>query len=176
MIRSPTPQELTQLRRSFDRWGVFDFMKLQKVLINHDRAANKRDVLVISKGSLDVLEKANLQPKEIGLTIGQIRSKKFVPSLPGAEIIAKHSIGFPYIVVNRTAEALVLYGRDIFGESVVEVSKNLDQNQVAIILNQDRESIGIGQTRFTEDNLFKKGEVTVYTLLDAGIYLRNQGD
>jgi 60S ribosome subunit biogenesis protein NIP7 len=176
MIRAPTSQEITQLKRSFHRWGVFAFMESQKVLINYNRTTNQREILVTTEASLDMLEKANLQPKEVGLSIGQIRNKKFIPSLPGAEIIAKHSIAFPYVVVNRIGEALVLYGRDIFGDSIIEVSKNLNQNQAAIILNQDRESIGIGQTRFSEDNLFKKGVVTVYTLLDAGIYLRNQGE
>jgi 60S ribosome subunit biogenesis protein NIP7 len=50
--------------------------------------------------------------------------------------------------VNERAEGLVLYGRDILGESILEVSKELGQNKKVIILNQNRESIGLGQTRF----------------------------
>jgi 60S ribosome subunit biogenesis protein NIP7 len=176
MLRSPNAQELTQIRRSFNRWGIFAFMKSQKLVINYDRVVKKREVLVSTDALLDTLSKVTLQPDGLGLAIGQIRNKKFIPSLSGAEIIAKHSRRFPYVMINEIAEALVLYGRDIFGDSVMEVSKGLDQNQTAIILNQNRESIGIGQTRFSEENLFKKGEVTVYTSVDAGIYLRNQSD
>jgi 60S ribosome subunit biogenesis protein NIP7 len=151
-------------------------MESQKLVINYDRVVKKREVLVSTDALLDTLSEVTLQPDELGLAIGQIRNKKFIPSLSGAEIIAKHSRRFPYVMINEIAEALVLYGRDIFGDSVMEVSKGLDQNQTAIILNQNRESIGIGQTRFSEENLFKKGEVTVYTSVDAGIYLRNQSD
>ena len=176
MLRSPNAQELTQLRRSFDRWGIFAFMESQKLVINYDSVVKKRDILVSTDALLDTLSKVTLQPNEMGLTIGQIRNKKFMPSLSGAEIIAKHSRRFPYVLINEIGEALVLYGRDIFGDSVREVSKGLDQNQTAIILNQNRESIGIGQTRFSEESLFKKGKVTVYTTVDAGIYLRNQSD
>ena len=176
MLRSPNAQELTQLRRSFDRWGIFAFMESQKLVINYDRILKKREVLVSTDALLDTLSKVTLQPDEMGLGIGQIRNKKFIPSLSGADIIAKHSRHFPYVMINEIGEALVLYGRDIFGDSVKEVSKGLDQNQTTIILNQNRESIGIGHTRFSEENLFKKGKVTVYTTVDAGIYLRDQSD
>ena len=176
MLRSPNAQELTQLRRSFDRWGIFAFMESQKLVINYDSVVKKREVLVSTDALLDTLSKVTLQPDEVGLAIGQIRNKKFIPSLSGAEIIAKNSARFPYVLINEIGEALVLYGRDIFGDSVKEVSEGLDQNQTVIILNRNRESIGIGQTRFSEENIFKKGEVTVYTTVDAGIYLRNQGD
>lgn len=176
MLRCPNAQELTQLKRSFNRWGIFTFMEAQNLLIKQDSIVNEREVLLTTKASLDALRLGALQPKHMGIAIGAIRNKKFIPSLPGAEVIAKHSTGFPYIVINEVAEALVLYGRDILGDSVLEASKKLDQNEIAIILNQKRECVGIGRTRFTEGNLFKKGKATVHTLVDAGIYLRNQSD
>lgn len=176
MFRGPTREELTHLRRSFDGWGIFAFMEVQRLLINHDRIVNKKEVLVTTKTSEDILHLQTLQPKQIGLAIGELRNKKFIPSLPGAEIIARYSVNFPYVVIKEIAEGLVLYGRDILGDSVVEVSNRLDQNKTVIILNENRESIGIGRTRFPGEGLFQKGEVTVYTLFDAGIYLRNQDD
>jgi 60S ribosome subunit biogenesis protein NIP7 len=117
-----------------------------------------------------------LQSYQVGLAIGELRNKKFIPLLPGAEIIARYSVNFPYVVVNEIAEGLVLYGRDILGESVVEVSNRLNQNKTVIILNKNRESLGVGRTRFSGEALFQKGEATVYTLCDAGMYLRNQDD
>ena len=176
MFRAPTREELTQLRRSFDRWGIFAFMETQRLLLYDNRLVNKKEVFVTTKTSQAILLLKTLQPYQVGLAIGELRNKKFIPLLPGAEIIARYSVNFPYVVVNEIAEGLVLYGRDILGESVVEVSNRLDQNKTVIILNKNRESIGIGRTRFSEEGLFQKGEATVYTLCDTGMYLRNQDD
>jgi 60S ribosome subunit biogenesis protein NIP7 len=176
MFRAPTREELTQLRRSFHRWGIFVFMEAQRLLINHDRLVNKKEVHVTTKTCQAILHLQTLQPYQVGLAIGELRNKKFIPLLPGAEIIARYSLDFPYVVVNEIAEGLVLYGRDILGESVVEVSNRLDQNKKVIILNKNRESIGMGRTRFSGGGIFQKGVPTVYTLCDAGVYLRNQDD
>ena len=176
MFRAPTREELTQLRRSFDRWGIFAFMEVQILILNHDRLVNKKEVHLTTKTSQSILDLKTLQSYQVGLAIGELRNKKFIPLLPGAEIIARYSVNFPYVVVNEIAEGLVLYGRDILGESVVEVSNRLNQNKTVIILNKNRESLGIGRTRFSGEGLFQKGEATVYTLCDAGMYLRNQDD
>ena len=176
MFRAPTREELTQLRRSFDRWGIFAFMEVQILILNHDRLVNKKEVHLTTKTSQSILDLKTLQSYQVGLAIGELRNKKFIPLLPGAEIIARYSVNFPYVVVNEIAEGLVLYGRDILGESVVEVSNRLNQNKTVIILNKNRESVGIGRTRFSGEGLFQKGEATVYTLCDAGMYLRNQDD
>jgi 60S ribosome subunit biogenesis protein NIP7 len=176
MFRSVNRGELTQLRRSFNMWGIFEFMEAQRLVIKYDPIVNKKEVLITTKASEDILKLQGSQPEYTGLAIGELRNKKFVPSLPGAELIAKYGRNFPYVMVNEIAEGLVLYGRDILGDSILEVSKKLGQNKIVIILNKNRESIGIGQTRFSAENVFRKGDVTINTLLDAGIYLRNQDD
>jgi 60S ribosome subunit biogenesis protein NIP7 len=174
MFRSATKNELTQLRRAFDSWGIFEFMESQVMLVKGDPTNRSRQVLITTEPSKDTVNQLAEYPKRVGLIIGEIQNKKFTPSLGGAEVIAKFGRNFPYILVNEMAEGLVLYGRDILGESVLEVSKGLGQNKKVIILNQNRESIGLGQTRFSGENIFRKGEVTVYTLLDLGMYLRDQ--
>jgi 60S ribosome subunit biogenesis protein NIP7 len=174
VFRPANKRELTQLRRSFDLWGIFEFMESQVVLMKVDRTNRSRHVLITTVPSKDTLNQPAVHPKHVGLEIGELHNKKFTPSLHGAEIIAKFGRNFPYILVNEIAEGLVLYGRDILGDSVLEVSKGLGQNEKVIILNQNRESIGLGQTRFSGEKIFRKGEVTVYTLLDLGMYLRDQ--
>jgi 60S ribosome subunit biogenesis protein NIP7 len=77
--------------------------------------------------------------------------------------------------VNEKAEKLVLYGRDIMGESMVEAPKVLHQNELVIVLNTRFEAIGIGRTRFDSRLLFRKGKVTVTNIADAGYYLREEG-
>ena len=174
MFRSATKSELTQLRRSFDSWGIFEFIESQVLLVKADPYNRNRYVSITTEPSKDVLNQLAVYPKRVGLVIGELQNKKFTPSLQGAEVIAKFGRNFPYILVNEIAEGLVLYGRDILGDSVLEVSKGLGQNKKVIILNQNRESIGLGQTRFSGENIFRKGVVTVYTLLDLGMYLRDQ--
>jgi 60S ribosome subunit biogenesis protein NIP7 len=173
VIRRPSREELTSIRRSFDRWGIFEIMKDRSFLINEDKFHKKKEVCMLSKASEKIV--LDLQPNYVGLIIGNFK-KKFKPSLAGADIIARYSKGFAYIIVDDHAEKLVLYGRDILGASIIEASKNLQQNQLIIILNRKREAIGVGQTKFSGSCLLKKQQITVSTLLDAGIYLRGQDD
>jgi hypothetical protein len=46
MFRSATKRELTQLRRSFDLWGIFEFMESQVILIKADRTNRSKDMLI----------------------------------------------------------------------------------------------------------------------------------
>jgi ribosome biogenesis protein Nip4 len=80
-----------------------------------------------------------------------------------------------YITVNEKAEKLVLYGRDVMGDSILEASDMLDENELVIILNSRLEAIGIGRTRFAGKSLLQKGRATVTTVVDAGYYLREEG-
>ena len=80
-----------------------------------------------------------------------------------------------YIILNENAEKLVLYGRDIMGESIVDASDTLNENELVILLNSRLEAIGIGRTRFAGRSILQKGKVTVTTLNDAGYYLREEG-
>jgi ribosome biogenesis protein Nip4 len=127
---------------------------------------------------LDRLEKKlafNKMPYTIGLLVGYINKRRqFMPSLQGADLIARFSNDFPFVIVNQIAEKVVLYGRSIFGQSILAASDKLDENELVIILNANKEPIGIGRTRFNRKNLLKEGKVTVTTLIDAGCYLRNE--
>lgn len=78
-------------------------------------------------------------------------------------------------MVGDKAEKLVLYGRDIMGESIVEASDALDENELVIVLNTATDAIAVGRTRFAGSLLFQKGRVTVTTIADAGYYLRKEG-
>jgi predicted RNA-binding protein (TIGR00451 family) len=77
--------------------------------------------------------------------------------------------------VNENAEKLVLYGRDIMGDSIVSASEALDENELVIITNEKREAIGVGRTRFAGKSILAKGRITITTLADAGQYLRDEG-
>ena len=118
---------------------------------------------------------AMMQPYHAGLAIGELK-KQFVPSMAGADLFARFGKrnNF-YVTVNDNAEKLILYGRDVMGESIVEYPDMLDENELVIILNGRHEAIGVGRTRFAGKSLLQKGKVTITTLVDAGYYLREEG-
>ena len=117
----------------------------------------------------------HMQPSFAGLAIGELK-KQFVPSMAGADLFARFGkTNEFYVTVNDNAEKLVLYGRDIMGDSIMEADGTLAENELVIVLNKNREAIGIGRTRFVGKLLLQKGRITVTTVADAGYYLREEG-
>jgi ribosome biogenesis protein Nip4 len=96
--------------------------------------------------------------------------------MQGADLIARISKKFPYVMVNQTAENLILYGRDVLGQSIIKTSIMLRENEIVIILNTTNEAIGIGRTKGSGESLLEHGKSTVINLVDAGSYLRSEGD
>jgi predicted RNA-binding protein (TIGR00451 family) len=173
ICRQPTREERTQINRALDRWGAFEFFKHKPLIIQEVGMKNKVVCLVT-----DGIEKAVqvMNPYSAGLAIGELK-KHFIPSIAGADLIARYSErkNKYYIMVGEKAEKLVLYGRDIMGESIVEASDALDENELVIVLNKALEAIAVGKTRFAGRSLFQKSRVTVTTIADAGYYLREEG-
>ena len=96
--------------------------------------------------------------------------------MQGADLIARMSKKFPYVMVNQTAENLILYGRDVLGQSIIKTSIMLRENEIVIILNTKNEAIGIGRTKGSGKSLLEHGKSAVINLVDAGCYLRSEGD
>jgi ribosome biogenesis protein Nip4 len=170
--RQPDKEERTQINRALDRWGAFEFFK-QRTLIIQEVAPKKKVVCLVTAG----IEKAVqvIDPYCAGLAIGELK-KQFIPSVAGADLFARYGErNRYYIMVGKKAENLVLYGRDIMGESIVAASDTLDENEIVIVLNTAFEAIAVGRTRFAGGLLFQKGRVTVSTIADAGYYLREEG-
>jgi 60S ribosome subunit biogenesis protein NIP7 len=173
MYRKLTRQELTTLKRAFDKWGVFDFFKDRSILINEIKTLNIREVHFLS----NEMEKIALwkQPSYAGLLIGELK-KSFSLSMQGADLISKVSKQFPYIIVNETAEKSILYGKNVYSKSIISTSGAINENQVVIILNQKQEAIAIGKTRFGINFLLQNDKIAVTTMTDAGLYLRSEGN
>ena len=172
ICRQPAKDERTQINRAFDRWGAFEFFK-HKSLIIQEVGAKKKVVCLVTGG----IEKAVqvMDPYSVGLAIGELK-KQFIPSIAGADLFARYGERNKfYIMVGEKAENLVLYGRDIMGESIVAASDALDENELVIVLNTAFDAIAVGRTRFAGRSLFQKGRVTVSTIADAGYYLREEG-
>ena len=169
----PARTERTQINRALDRWGAFEFFKDKALMIEKD-GKKKVVVCLVTDGIQKVLIHM-MHPYRSGLAIGELK-KQFIPSIAGADLFARYGERNKfYIVVNEKAENLVLYGRDIMGESIIEASDALHENELVIVLNKWFEAIAVGRTRFGGRSLFHKGRATVTNISDAGLYLREEG-
>lgn len=171
----PNRNERTKINRALDRWGAFEFFKDKVLVLQKDDTKKKIVVCLVNEKIEELLMAGMISPYSLGLAIGEL-GKEFSPSIAGADLFARYGkINKFYIVVSEKAEKLVLYGRDIMGESIVEASEALAENELVILLNTGHEAIAIGRTRFSGKSLLQKGRVTVTTVADAGYYLREEG-
>jgi 60S ribosome subunit biogenesis protein NIP7 len=95
--------------------------------------------------------------------------------MEGADLIARISKNFPHVIVNESCENLILYGRDVFGQSIIKTSQMIKENEIVILLNTKNEPLGVGRTKVSRESLQHHGKCTILTLVDAGFYLRCEG-
>jgi ribosome biogenesis protein Nip4 len=173
IYRQPAREERTQINRALDRWGAFEFFKHKPLIIQE--VGTKKKIVCLVTGGIEKAIQVMEDPYSAGLAIGELK-KQFIPSIAGADLFARYGERNKYyITVGEKAENLVLYGRDIMGESIEAASDALDENELVIVLNTAFEAIAVGRTRFAGRSLFQKGRVTVSTIADAGYYLREEG-
>ena len=173
ICRQPAREERTQINRALDRWGAFEFFKHKPLIIQE--VGTKKKIVCLVTGGIEKAIQVMENPYSAGLAIGELK-KQFIPSIAGADLFARYGERNKYyITVGEKAENLVLYGRDIMGESIEAASDALDENELVIVLNTAFEAIAVGRTRFAGRSLFQKGRVTVSTIADAGYYLREEG-
>jgi 60S ribosome subunit biogenesis protein NIP7 len=171
----PNRNERTKINRALDRWGAFEFFKDKVLVLQKDDTKKKIVVCLVNEKIEELLMAGMISPHSLGLAIGEL-GKEFIPSIAGVDLFARYGKRNKfYIVVSEKAEKLVLYGRDIMGESIVEASEALAENELVILLNTSHEAVAIGRTRFSGNLLLQRGRVTVTTLADAGYYLREEG-
>ena len=170
MFRELTRQENTIVQREFNRWGIYNYILGKVVIVIKESQNNNKELFVIPL----ILKDFIYSPYSCygGLQIGVLRKKKFLPSITFFSIVAKYSNSFLYVIVSCNAEKLLLYGKDIFGESIIYASPEINQNSVILILNKSKEFLGIGRSRFQATRIKENGKVTVNTLYDLGMYLR----
>jgi len=173
----PDRNKRTLLNRVFDKWGVFEYFKDKDLLIEEEVDGNKKKGIVYLVSSKVEEAAAHLNSSySIGLAIGKLGKRDFIPSIAGADLFARYGKRNQfYIIISEKGEKLALYGRDIMGESIIEASGNLPENELVIVVNRSDEAIALGRTRFSGRLLLQRGRVTVSTITDAGFYLRGEG-
>ena len=187
--REPTRQELTVLRRSFSYWGIFDYVHDKAVLVREIKSKDSiiKEVYLATIECFKMISE-HMPLSHTGLLVGHLRRRSFVPSMAGADLIARVGSDYPFVLVNQTAEALVLYGRDIMYGSIIDYGNldnknknknNKNNNIILIVLNKNRIAIGLGITTVSFGNKtlppISDKKIAIKTLEDAGHYLRNEG-
>ena len=107
-----------------------------------------------------------------------VRNKKFLPNLNFAELIVNYNskLNYPYIILENKGENLALYGRDIMGNSIMDFHE-IKENQILIILNQKKEVIGIGRSRFNNNLITQNDKITIDNVQDIGThYLKDENN
>jgi 60S ribosome subunit biogenesis protein NIP7 len=120
-----------------------------------------------------------LQPIYSGIIIGQLKNKKFFPNLNFAELIVTYNpkLNYPYIIIENKAANLAIYGRDIMGNSIIDYFKEIKENQILIILNQKKEVLGIGRSRFNNNLITQNNKITIDNIQDIGThYLQDENN
>lgn len=182
-FRRPTRQEQTAVARALGRWEAHDALAGSTFLIKNEKTV----CMVSPELERHVLK---LQPDAAGLEIGELGKRAFAPTMAGADLFARaagtggdddnnnSSRTKYYVSVSENAEKLVLYGRDVMGDSILRAWEGLGENEIVILTNERGEAIGVGRTRFAgrPSLLRQKGRITITTLADAGGYLRNEDE
>jgi len=168
MYRQLTREERTILNRFFGKWDLFDYFKHKNLLVKEGK------VIEIFMMTGDAKKLAlNKDPYLAGIKLCELR-KHISLSLEGAYMFAKNT-NKKKIVVTDQAEALVLYGRDIFGQSIINHTNDFGENEIVLITNRYGDAIGIGRTRYHADKIQKR-RVTVTNIADRGWYLREEAN
>ncbi len=190
-------EEITILKRAFNQWGIFHIYEnldiiakpIEKIISSNDNINNLQylknnenvKVKLIKRSDFEVYLCSNTQQKEFaikfqpicsGIIMGKVVNKKFLPNINFAEMVVKYNfdLNYPYIILDNTGTNLATYGRDIMGNSIISYFKDIRENQILIMLNQKKEVIGIGQSRFNSELITQFDKITVDNIQDIGTY------
>ncbi len=159
-IARASKAEMEIIGRGVERYGASlkGLLRRRELLV----AKNGRQVVsVASRKVLKTLKRMKHEPYSAGLAIGEIKKGEFRLGLEGAYLIAGRAS--KYVKVNEKGEQLVLYGRDVFINSVVEQGE-IRKGDPCFILNLRGEPLALGRVRMED--------VFVENLQDRGMYLR----
>ena len=191
----PTSAE-TILKRAFNNWGIFGLYGTMDIIVksskknngksqiekkplnDSDEKKDNRDLQVhVCSNRVQKELAIKLQPAHSGIIIGQIKDKRFLPNLSFAELVVRHNpkLDYPYAILENKSSNLVMYGRDVMGSAIVDYFNGIKENQTLIVLNQKKEVIGIGKSRFSGILIAQSDKITIDNIQDIGThYLKGE--
>jgi len=169
MLRKPRKKELKVISSALRAFGSIEFLENNELLVNENK-----EVYALSKDLVKFLELHKIDHVVAGIKVGEVGSRRFRFSLEGTFYLIKKNK--KKVFVNDRGEMLFLYGRDIFAESVVDVTEDVRENDIVFVCNRRGDILGIGKARFDAERIkcVAKDRIVVENLLDRGEYLRKE--
>ena len=111
----------------------------------------------------------------IGKEIGTLEKGRFRLGLQVLSELAK--ITHSFIIVSQQAAEAFTYGRSIIRESVLELNPSLVRGQRVLVLNKNRECLGMASLSVDAAKLLRLGgnRLVAKNLVDIGWFLRRLG-
>ncbi len=141
-----------------------------------DFRLKNQDVIMLDKGLGELIDSISNKLKSrlvyAGIKVGEV-GRRFRFSLEGSFFLIKKEKKKVYI--DRKAEMLFLYGRDVFSKSILKATADIKENDIVFVCNLYGDVIGIGRAKYSAKDITRLGEkVVVYNLIDRGEYLRKE--
>ncbi len=171
-FRELTKEEESIFKESLDYW-LTDTTLIEnfKFIIGE---GNWKEVFVATDEVIESLSKySQITPYSTGLGIGEIKEGKFLLSLSGGSFISKYTN--KKVVVNKEAEQLFLYKRNILGKSIHKIHESIEEKDKFLVFSKNNDYLGIGQL-LVDKSLLTKLEFSeknvIKNIIDLGWYLR----
>ncbi len=139
-------------------------------LINSSKRSEIVEVSSDVLRAFNTIKKKGIQPLFLGMPVcDTIDREKARISLPFASKISKDVK--PKVFINRKAEQLFLYSRDVWSSSILKTEGEVKKRNLVFVFNED--GIFLGMAFALSDNLLDKGKkVVLKNVIDIGYYLR----
>ncbi len=169
MLRRPRKREEKVLKSALRAFNSEYFLEDYELLLN-----DKKELYGLSKELANFASVFKLNYVCLGIKLGEVGSRRLRFTLEGTFYLVRSDRKKVY--VDERGEMLFLYGRDIFARSVVNVTRDVEENDVVFVCNTIGDILGLGRSRF-DWSRYKEVEedrVVVENLVDRGEYLRKE--
>jgi len=169
---------LNTLRRLFKPGIVREFFNGKHILVAR---AKRLEVFLVTDRMLELIvkiKKVGREPYCTGVFIGILREKRgrltFRPSLDVMERLFQKA-KMNAVIVTAKAEQLVLYGRDVLVEGVLDILPPI--REYTLIVNENLEVLALGKPIYKPEKwkVLDPKTPVVKNLIDKGWYLRRGG-
>jgi ribosome biogenesis protein Nip4 len=111
-------------------------------------------------------------PQSLGTWIGDLSSGRFTFAISILDRLVDLTKNL--IVVSRKGAEALTYGRSILKHSVVETGKDLKRGQYVLVMNENRECLGLAVLSVDTDKLRRLSpkELVAKNVMDVGWYIR----
>ncbi|WP_456477884.1 PUA domain-containing protein [Geoglobus ahangari] len=167
-VRELRKKELKVLRNALRFFGRDNFLRTYVFFVVE---GERRELFVCTKDAWELRGLASL--RSLGVKVGEIGSRRLRLTLEGASMLAGNR---KRVFVGEKGEMLFLYGRDVFASSVLDVDRDVRQNDVVFVVNKYGDVLGLGRARLDGVRMLEAEEdrVVVENLVDRGEYLRKE--